>query len=499
MAKTIGVLFLVLIFMTGVTAAQDARSVLQAASTAMGAANLRSVQYSGNGWNAAFGQAYSPADDWPRFEVTSYTRTIDYDSKSLKEETIRRQGNYPQRGGGGTPIQGEQRQNAFGSGGFAWNLNEQKMPNPQPNAAEMRQLEILLTPHGFLKEALKSEAKAFSVPLGGRNVTIVSFTALGKYRVNGTINDQNLVERVQTWVTTPLLGDTIHQTNYTEYKDFAGIKFPTRIHQHYGDTHQANAAHHTLDITVTSVHPNVTGAALTVPDNVKEAKAEPVRVTPQRLSDGVWYLLSGNQSSMLVEFNDFSVVVEAPGNEERSLAAIAEVKKLLPNKPIRYLVNTHHHFDHSGGLRTFVAEGSTIVTHERNREYFERVLFSRATRTMEPDRLSMYPRNPTFETVREKYTISDGTKIMDIHFVPGLAHNENMLVAYLPKEKIVFQGDLWNPPAPGGPPGTAGPSQQTFYQNVQRLKLDIATVVPVHGGRTGVWSDFMRMQGVTQK
>jgi len=140
MAKTIGVLFLVLIFMTGVTAAQDARSVLQAASTAMGAANLRSVQYSGTGWNAAFGQAYSPADDWPRFEVTSYTRTIDYDSKSLKEETIRRQGNYPQRGGGGTPIQGEQRQNAFGSGGFAWNLNEQKMPNPQPNAAEMRQL-----------------------------------------------------------------------------------------------------------------------------------------------------------------------------------------------------------------------------------------------------------------------------------------------------------------------------------------------------------------------
>ena len=72
----------------------------------MGTANVKSVQYSGAGWNAALGQSYSPESDWPRFDVTSYTRTIDYVGKTSREELTRRQGNYPARGGGGTPIQG---------------------------------------------------------------------------------------------------------------------------------------------------------------------------------------------------------------------------------------------------------------------------------------------------------------------------------------------------------------------------------------------------------
>ncbi|MGH9784597.1 MAG: hypothetical protein ACRD88_10455, partial [Terriglobia bacterium] len=204
MRSKLWILLGVLSLLVGTAAAQDARSVLQAASTAMGAGSLRSVQYSGTGWNGALGQSYGPETDWPRFEVTSYTRTIDYDNRSLREELTRRQGTYPPRGGGGTPIQGEQRQNLLLSGNFAWAMQGNEA-NPQPAAAEMRQLEIFLTPHGFLKGAMTGEARAFSIPLGGRNVTVVSFTALGKYRVNGTINDQNLVERVQTWVPHPLL------------------------------------------------------------------------------------------------------------------------------------------------------------------------------------------------------------------------------------------------------------------------------------------------------
>ena len=91
----------------------------------------------------------------------------------------------------------------------------------------------------------------------------------------------------------------------------------------------------------------------------------PVRVTTEKLADGIWYLTGGSHHSVLVEFADHVALIEAPQNEERSTAVIAEVKKLTPTKPIRYLVNTHHHFDHSGGLRTYVAEGATIVTHHR--------------------------------------------------------------------------------------------------------------------------------------
>src|SRR5437763_6190450 len=85
-------LLALIVVMQQTAPAQDAREILQAAVRAMGAANVKTIQYSGTGCNAAVGQSYSPQDDWPHFEVTRYTRTIDYDAKSSREELTRRQG-----------------------------------------------------------------------------------------------------------------------------------------------------------------------------------------------------------------------------------------------------------------------------------------------------------------------------------------------------------------------------------------------------------------------
>ena len=149
MAKKLWVLVVVLSLMAGGTAAaQDARAILQAASTAMGAGNLRSIQYSGTGWNAAVGQSFSPESDWPRFEITKYARTIDYDARFSREDLTRRQGNYPLQGGGGTPLQGEQQAVTLVLGDYAWAMQGQNA-NPQPAAAQVRQLDIWLSPHGF--------------------------------------------------------------------------------------------------------------------------------------------------------------------------------------------------------------------------------------------------------------------------------------------------------------------------------------------------------------
>ena len=134
MARKLCVLVIAgLALMVGTAAAQDAKAVVQAASTAMGAANLKTVQITGTGWNAAVGQSFSPEEDWPRFEVTRYTRTIDYNAKSSREEFTRRQGNNPPRGGGGTPLQGEQTQVALVSGNYAWNMDGEKAV-PQPGS-----------------------------------------------------------------------------------------------------------------------------------------------------------------------------------------------------------------------------------------------------------------------------------------------------------------------------------------------------------------------------
>src|SRR5262245_16977427 len=208
------------------SSAQDVQSLLKATATAMGAP--KTIQFSGTGFIAAVGQSETPYGPWPKFKMTRYTRTIDYDSQSSKEELVRTQGNYPARGGGGTPIQGEQTQVSLVSGKYAWTLRGAEVV-PTPEAAELRQLEIWLTPHGFVKGAMTGNATAISRTEVGRTVTIVSFTALGKYKVNGTIVD-NLIRRVTTWVPNPVLGDMTHTIEYEDYKDFGGIKFPTRIH-----------------------------------------------------------------------------------------------------------------------------------------------------------------------------------------------------------------------------------------------------------------------------
>lgn len=497
MANRLLALVAVLALMTGTAAAQDARAVLQAAAKNMGADNLRTIQISGTGMNAAVGQNYSPDSDWPRFEVTSYTKTIDYDNRSLREQITRRQGNYPPQGGGGTPIQGEQQQHFVLSGNYAWNMQGTNA-NPALAAAELRQLDILLTPHGFLKAALASNATAHTrmsvLPgQGGRRVTVVSFTALGKYKVNGAINDQNLVEHVQTWVAHPVMGDALYETRYTAYKDFGSVKFPTDLHSHYGDG-RLNQGPNSMQITVTNVQPNVTVAAITVPDNVRQATIQPVRVESQKMADGVWYVGGSGANSVAVEFRDFTAVVEGPTNEARSIAVINEVYRLIPKKPIRFLVNTHAHYDHAGGLRTYVAEGATIVTHERNREFYERVFFAPSPRTLEPDRLAMYPRAPSFETVNQTYALTDGTRVLELHYVAGLAHNQNMLIAYLPKEKIVVEGDLYTPPAAGAPAPTPNASNRTFLDTVQRLRLDISQIASIHG-RVAPWDEFLKVVG----
>src|SRR5258708_35395151 len=102
-----------------------------------------------------------------------------------------------------------------------------------------------------------------------------------------------------------------------------------------------------------------------------------------------------NANSVAVEFKDFIAVGEAPTSEARSSAVIAEIKKTIPNKPIRYVVVTHHHFDHSGGIRTYAAEGATVITDDHNKDYFQKVVLGPQSRALEPDRLSPVAVPPT--------------------------------------------------------------------------------------------------------
>lgn len=509
MAKLVGLFVAVVVLVAGPAAAQDqdARRVLQAASETMGVTNMTSLQYSGTGWVGAVGQNFAPDQDWPRFDLTSYTRTIDFATNSSKIEMVVVQGDNPTRGGGRQPIVGERRSTLLVSGEYAWDMRGDNVA-PAPAAAEQRLLEIFLTPHGFLKGALAGNPTAITRNEYGERVTVVSFVALGKYRVNGTITGDNVVRRVQTWLPNPVVGDLYYETVYTNYRDIDGIQFPGRWHQHrdFDDGAQepdVSGGDHAFGLeTISDVSVNVRGAALTVPEAARTATIPPVRVETERLADGVWLVAGGSHNSVAVEFGDHVAVIEAPLNEERSLAVIEEVTSLVPDKPIRFIVNTHHHWDHLGGLRTYVHEGATVVMHEGNHAYYQEVLRA-GPWMLNPDRYSLYPTEEwsegyIFETVREKYILGDETRIVELHHVQGLDHVEGMLIAYFPTEKLVVEADLYTPPAPGAQaPASPSASSRTFYENLQRLNLDVETIVPIHG-RPGPMSAFEEFVSRTQ-
>jgi hypothetical protein len=510
----------------------DARAALLASQKAMGGENLKTLVYSGAGQSSLIGQQFSVTGGWPTYEVADYTRAIDYDAWFSREDYTRRQGSFPAFGR--TPM-AEQRMTAVVHRQYAWDVSRDNMPVPLTRPyldgapwGELRQLEIAITPHGFLKAALAAKdataiklqivgASDFGLSQFGRWVTIVSFTYLGKYKINGTIDDRNLVELVGTWFPNPVYGDMDYEMRYTQYQDFGGVKFPMLVHTHQGDP-RLNVAHNYYEYKVTSVKPNAPVTPMPVPEAIRTAVTPAARVVAESLAPGVWLMGGGSHNSVLVEFREYLALIEAPQNEARSLAVIAEAARLVPNKPIKYVINTHHHFDHAGGLRTFLSQGSTIVTHDSNKEYYLDILFHPAPRTLYPDRMAQF--NPMYwisrrpapiETVEGeargtgRWAMSDGDRILEVFHVQDMAyelgdqsyaqghHSEDMLMAWLPKEKLLVNGDLYSPPAQGAQqPVEPTRAQKTLHQNILKLKLDVQRHAPIHG-RVGTHEEFLTL------
>jgi glyoxylase-like metal-dependent hydrolase (beta-lactamase superfamily II) len=505
----------------------DPAPILAAASAAIGEDRLSCISIAGTAYSGMVGQqrlnGYEV--DWPRGEpLRNYSRVIDWDNVRMIETFDRDPGNNPASWKyglgwyGGTPLQQQERQIFSLNGEFAWHQDGQ---NADPIAvssvdAERWQLDMWLTPHGFLKAARLPGANpraSWRWELGemGRDgatvnpekMTIVSITLMNRFRVDATINSQNLLQRIHTWVPDPVIGDTNyeHEFSNADYIDIGnGIRFPTNWHHHTGwdDNYQAqsiNAGHNAFGGRQADIVANQCPGDVSVPMSVRNTSfAEIVEV--ETLGDGIYLYGGGSHNSVVVEFEDYIAVVEAPLHEKRNLAVIDAIVEHIPNKPIRFLINTHQHHDHIGGLRTYMHIGATIITHWKNYDFYTKDVLNYSQRTLDPDMVSLWP--PTelaegyqYEVVRENYVLTDGERIMQMSYVHPLGHVEGMLVAYLPEQKILIEADLLDAPN-SILPSEATSANLTLYNHVQRLGLDVETIVPIHGQPTP-WEDFIQI------
>ena len=490
-----------------------AKTLLQAADKATGASTVKSWSISGTGWMGYPGQQFAQGD-LPRTDLKNFAFTADLASKSSRWEYVRVQGNNIPRGGGaGFPVQGELSYVEGGSGNLGWNVTPQGQTNPiLPRDAGDRQLRLWVHPVGFIQAALAdSNASATDRYFSRQNrtVKVVAFTTkvcdgpqpFCTRRVTGEFNNDNMLERVVTWFADPVMGDKMVEFRWSDYRDVGGgVKMPHRVHVHNGDHPLIQGGHNWFEVRFNDVKVNVANAAQAVPESASKAASPQTRVVANKLADGVVQMAGGSHHSVAVEFKDYVAVIEAPLDQQRSNAVIAEVKKTFPNKPIRYVIVTHNHFDHIGGIRTYVAEGATAITEDKNREFFRNVILAPQSRTLLPDRLSQRPFSPTgpgqlmLQTFTDQYTISDGNQTIELYHVTNLNHSDNMLVAYLPKQKILVSADMGGPPPAGTTPKTISANSIALLRNIERLKLDVATHAPIHGN-PGPHAEFARVVG----
>jgi glyoxylase-like metal-dependent hydrolase (beta-lactamase superfamily II) len=289
-----------------------------------------------------------------------------------------------------------------------------------------------------------------------------------------------LLSKYESMQTDPFFGDVVQETIYSGYRTDGGQPIPTGRITKLNDEMTEELRFEQLVFNT-----DLTDDKFKAPDGLKTAASPAAPPAPfSKISDQVYTVNAGGYNVLAVGFKDYIFVMEAPRGDGVSRQAIEQIKKIFPGKPIRYVAVTHHHDDHAGGLRTYIAEGAAVIAAPGEKSFFERIAKSKFT--IDPDALALNPKELKLETISAgKRVLTDGTTTVEIIDIGTGPHAEEMLVAYLPNEKMVFQGDLLNRPANGDYP-IANDTTVHFANWIERSKLPVEKIIPVHGTITTI-------------
>jgi glyoxylase-like metal-dependent hydrolase (beta-lactamase superfamily II) len=485
MRQALGLMFLLVISIAVGSAQTTAeRQLITAAANALGGVDriqsIGVITMEGIGMSNGLGQARTPKGDdletpvepTAIWSVLEFRRAIDVVNGRARQMWRRTPGfASPQPDG---------TQHIGLDGNIAFSIGANNQATRQgDDAAQARRWETILShPVGILHAALNPAAKLSNLRRQGAVDLVDIATATGQ-RVTMAVDR---VSHFPQWVTTAdyhsYLGDIVRKTEFHNYMNEGPIMLPMRLITRVGNWLESDYM----------IRNSIGGSAdgLAAPQNVRSAPApaggpgQPPDIPVEKVADGIWFLTGASHNSVLVEFADHTELVEIPSSEARTKAVIAKAKELVPNKPLTKAIVTHHHFDHSGGLRAGMHEGLTIVTHEGNKIFFEEM--ARRRHTIQQDALAREPKAPKVEPVPDAgKTMKDAIRTMQIlHFQDPTGHNAHMLIVYFPTERILVNADLYN----FGGNFARYPRALTVADNIARLKLNPAIHLPIHGMRS---------------
>ena len=436
---------------------------------------IRTLRIEGSGHDFVVGQGWEAGGAWPRFNVEAYERAVDLEAGATWLRTVRSQALDPPRGGARQPFDRTEQVTSVAAG--------------SPRGSALRRELAVLLPAAFIDAARRS-SRVSAVPLaaGGCSVTVAPAEGAP---ITAEIGTDGFISRIVSAtaddVTGDVLGDTPVETRFTGRLRADGFVLPAHIVQTVGK-------HPVLDIAIR--HATVNEAVVVAAD-VTAPLADwmaPARMPSEPLGEGV-FVIPGRYSAVAVDLGDHMAVIEGPQSEARAREVIAEARRLIPGKPIRYVVNTHAHFDHSAGLRAFVAEGATIVTQAGNVPFLREALGH--PRTLRPDALARAPQPVRFVPVADTLTLEGGGRKIVLYRLQGMDHADGMLAAWLPRERAFVEADVFTPPARArsGAPDRINPYNVQLLDNIERLGLDVGRLISIHYAADGrrVGMDELRL------
>ena len=468
----------------GCTQLTPDQQILEDAAVALGGRDrveaVSNLSIEGDGVLGNLGQDMTPEATTQTFTISGYTRRVDLTtgrSRTVQTRTptftyFRGQDPQPQEFG----VDGEVGYDVAPDGSAT---------RSSSGAARDRRAAIYHHPITSVHAALDpASTLANARTLDGES--LVDVTTADALSFTLAIDDgTKLPSRVTSLAHHDNLGDVTLETSFAAYEEIDGLMLPTRLTT-------STAGYRTAEITVTAQSVNAEVGDLAAPTDAASAEPAtgpgPIDIVVEELAPGIWLLAGQSHHSVLVEFSDHLMLFEAP-NEARTLAVIARARELVPDKPLTQLVNSHHHFDHSGGIRAAVSEGLTIITQAANGAFY-RDLVDRP-RTIAPDALARNPQPLTLETVDDEMTLEDDAMTVHLYHIAGNPHADSLLMAYFPREQILVQADPFSPGRP------LQPFAANLLDNIERRGLRVARIAPIHGSVASFDDLLVQVRGAT--